>query len=67
MVFLSRKLECCGIQAQEIVWFRSNLPTRKQFSRVNGVDSSIGDTNVDVPQGSYLGPLHFLVYINNLP
>ena len=43
------------------------FPTERQFSKDNGIDSSIEDILVGVPQDSCLGLLLFLIYINDLP
>ena len=46
--------------------FGSYLSHRVQYGRVNGVDSQIENIDIGVPQGSCLGSLLFLVYINDL-
>ena len=64
---LVQKLAHCGIQSSELKWSKSYLSNRSQFTRVNDVDSKVQNIDICVPQGSCLGPLLFLLYINDLP
>ena len=62
-----KKLRLYGIKGVANAWFKNYLSDRKQLVQIpTGEKSTFKTVNIGVPQGSVLGPLLFLIYMNYL-
>ena len=64
---LLNKLAHLGIRGIPLQWFTSYLSERKQYVHINDYDSKLKYVKCGVTQGSILGSLLFLIYVNDMP
>ena len=65
-VIVLHKLEYYGIRGTELNLFKNHSCERKQYVEINNAKSDYQGITTSVPQGSVLGPLLFLIYMNDI-
>jgi hypothetical protein len=65
--FIETKLYSIGLRGTILKWLMSFLSNRQLTVKINNKTSKVFETNIGVAQGSVLGPLIFLIFINELP
>ena len=66
-IILLKKLQCYRCHETCLKWFESYLTNRTQRVSLNGNLSESAHVSCGLPKGSILGPLLFLIFINDLP
>ena len=63
---LIQNLQCFGVTGIPLVWFNTYLINRKQYVEIENIQANTSEITTGVPQGSVLGPLLFIIYIDDI-
>ena len=61
-----KKLEHLGFRGVILDWIQNYLTDRLQYVEIDNIKSNVCQIQCGVPQGSILGPLHYLIYVNDI-